>query len=229
MKKSILITIILIIAIAGTAWYFIGKNTTIPGESENGEEATEAVATVNGEEISRANFNAAREQVALGQGLNIATLDSEAQAELQTITLNMLISQALLRQAVQGANISISESDMDNQVEEIKGQFESDQEYQTALSQEGLTESDLRSEIAMEFATQSYLEQTLNLSSITVSEEELLEVYAQIQSQEQGQIVPEFEELRTQLEVFVLEQKQQEAVNAHIQTLELQANIELLI
>jgi FKBP-type peptidyl-prolyl cis-trans isomerase (trigger factor) len=224
-KKSLVIAIIGVAVVAGAAWFYL-SDTEIPGWGISLNKS-EAAARVNGEDITMAEVEEYEGQIAVSQGFDIASLGEDDRAALQEQALDTLISRLLVKQAAAEAGITAADADVDGQLESIKGQFESNAAYQEALSQEGLTESSLRSRIAADIVIQSYIEQTLDLNSITATEEEIEAEYELAASQNEG--FPELSEVRDQIESSITQEKQQQMITQHIQGLYSEAEVEVLI
>jgi len=224
-KKSLVIAIIGVAVVAGAAWFYL-SDTEIPGWGISLNKS-EAAARVNGEDITMAEVEEYEGQIAVNQGFDIASLGEDDRAALQEQALDTLISRLLVKQAAAEAGITAADADVDGQLESIKGQFESNAAYQEALSQEGLTESSLRSRIAADIVIQSYIEQTLDLDSIMATEEEIEAEYDLAASQNEG--FPELSEVRDQIESSIIQEKQQQMITQHIQGLYSEAEVEVLI
>jgi FKBP-type peptidyl-prolyl cis-trans isomerase (trigger factor) len=224
-KKSLVIAIIGVVAVAGAAWFYFSDTEMLGWGTP--QDNSGVAARVNGEDITRVELGKYEEQVAVSQGLDIASLGEDDRASLQEQALDTLISRLLVKQAAAKAGITVADADVDGELEGIKGQFESNAAYQEALSQEGLTESSLRSRIAADMVIQSYIEQTLDLDSITATEEEIEAEYELAASQNEG--FPELSEVRDQIESSILQEKQQQMITAHIQGLHAEAEVEVLI
>jgi peptidyl-prolyl cis-trans isomerase SurA len=228
-NKNIFITLgIVVILIIGALVFFPSGEQESTSLSETNESGTPgAVAIVNGEQILRSDFDALQSQVALQQGLNPTAIDGEMQSQLESQVLESLIAQTLLKQATVQSGITASDADIDMQMETVKGQFESDEEYQQALASEDLTESELRSQISEELAIEPYLEQELNLSTVVATESEVSQVYEQA-ALENTEIAP-LADVYAQVEGLVIQQKQQELVAQLVGELRANAEIEVLI
>ena len=202
----------------------LSNETTEPGTSGEGGDT---VAVVNGEEILRSDFEALHSQVAMQQGLDPTAVDERGQSQLESQVLESLIAQTLLKQAAVQSGITVSATDIDMQMEIVKGQFESDEAYQQALAVESLTESELRDQISEELATAPYLEQELNLSAVAATESEVTQTYEQVASGT-SEIAP-LADVYTQVEELVIQQKQQELIAQLVEKLRVNAEIEVLI
>ncbi|OHA57713.1 MAG: hypothetical protein A2114_02435 [Candidatus Vogelbacteria bacterium GWA1_51_14] len=224
--KNTIIAVVAIIVLGAGAWYLISSGNLLPS-GDKADDLSGPVAVVNGEEIAGADFVAIREQIASGQGAEFSALDIEAQAAVEEQALDTLISQVLLRQAVVAANVTVPAEEVEAQIEAIKSQFGGDE---AALAAQGLVVSELTEQIKLDLATQTYLNQELNLEALTASEAEVAAAYEQMTvgatSEEE---VPALAEVSDQVEAFVIQQKQQELVLGLIERLRQTAEIEILI
>jgi uncharacterized protein YxeA len=227
--KNIVIVVLLVLVIAAGAWYFFAQQSsdnTIDGTAA-GDNISEVVATVNGEEITSDDLTALEAQIATSQGVTVESLDEATKTQLQAQALDALIGQALLRQKVEASEETVTQEQLTAEMQTIRARFETEEEYQATLAAEGIDEAGLETRIGLELITQAYLEKELNLNAVTASEEEVQEAYAQIDGQ--GQAVPALEEVRADLETFVIQQKQQALLDAHILELRAGADVEVLI
>jgi parvulin-like peptidyl-prolyl isomerase len=224
-QKTVLITIAGLLVIAIGAWFFISNGET-PSQNDTSE-LSDTVARVNGEEITRTELENSETQLATQQGIDIGSLDTATREQLQAQALDALIANALIQQVVASSGIVATEADVDAQINTIRGQFQDDAEFQEALSGQGPSEAGLREQVRGEMVTQTYLDQTLDLASVTVTDEEVNALYEQEAVVTED--VPPLEDVRGQIESFVIQQKQQELLAAHIQQLRSAADIEILI
>lgn len=214
-NKNILGLILVVLVVFGS-WYFLSSKNV------NGE----VVAVVNGEKILNSEYQNLRSQISNQQGLDLANMDEKTSSELQKYVVDSLISKVLLKQAVDKSGISVSDEDVNGRIEMIKGQFEDNAGYEKALSDNGITENDLLSQIKDEIAVQSYLEKELTLSSIKLSDSDAKDAYDRIAAVQE---VPPFEEVKSEVEMSLLQEKQMELINGLIDRLKSSAEIEVLI
>ncbi|PIP55504.1 MAG: hypothetical protein COX06_02785 [Candidatus Zambryskibacteria bacterium CG22_combo_CG10-13_8_21_14_all_42_17] len=217
--KKILIAIIVILVAGIGIWY-------VTSMDKNNNDSSGPVAVVNGDEISRAEFEEAENQFAAQQGTSTDSLDKETREQIKTNIIDSLISQKLLNQAVESSEIVIESEQIDAQMEIFRSQFENDEMFQEALRTQSLTEESLRSKVTIELTTEAYFNEKLNLSSVTVSEDEINTAYEEISATQE---VPALEEVREEVRQFVLGQKKRELIFAHIAELRSAADIEILI
>ena len=216
MKKTIISLVVIAAVIAG-GWYLLSSR----------KDGSSPVALVNGEVISRSELDSVYSQVVEGQGLDSMLLTKEAQAEQRTQALDILISQVLLRQAVESSGITVSQEAVDTQINAVKAQFEDEAAYGAALVTEGLTEATFALQVKRDLTVETYLNEKLGLNAITATDAEIEEGYSQaIEGVEEA---PALEEVRDQIREFVIGQKKQALIAQHVQELRTVAEIEVLI
>ncbi len=235
MKQTIIgIVVIAILAIGGWYAYTSGalKGIGGPGGStatSTAQDANQTVATVNGQAITRGQLTSAEGQIAAQAGVSMSSLDASTTAQLQSQALDSLIGQELLKQAAVQGGFTASSTQIDQQLQAVKTQFGSDSAYQQALTQQGVTEDQLKAQIAQGLTIQNYLEATLHLSKVTASDTEVQTLYDQLKSQNTGTTTPPLSQVKSQVQQLVVSQKQQQQVNQLITQLRAQANVQVLI
>ncbi|MDX6151423.1 SurA N-terminal domain-containing protein [Marinococcus sp. PL1-022] len=187
----------------------------------------DTVATVNGEEITKEEFEPIfttnYEQYAAQAAASGDQSNEELQTDLKERTAESLIDQELLAQEAEAGDYEVNEEDIDEQISSLKEQFESDEEYQQALEEQGYTEEELREEARTSLQINALLDE--QVEEVEVSDEEVEELYDQI-SQGQGEEAGSLEDLRPQLEQQLESQKQQEQQQEYTDQLREDADIE---
>jgi foldase protein PrsA len=119
-----------------------------------GQAAEEAAAVVNGEEISREQLvEALLERV--GPGL-----------------LEQLIQETLVQQALTRKKITLTPQEVDDRLAEFKEQqFASEEEFQTWLTQRGVTLAGLRKQVELDLGVEKLVRSTINISDADVQRE----------------------------------------------------------
>ncbi len=224
--NKILIAVLGALILAAGVWYFAFYEGSVFKFNKGPEKEGETIAIVNGEEITSEEFEALKLQVALQQGLDIESIDSQTEAQLDEQVMDELISKKLLMQEIERLGLTVPQETVDEQLNALKGQFESEEVFQQVLAMEGLSEEELRAQIEADLAIQNYLESQLDIESITVTEEEIEAAYQQVAGE--GDEVPPLEEVYDEVEQFVVQQKQQEMVYQLIQGLRAEADIEIM-
>jgi peptidyl-prolyl cis-trans isomerase C len=147
------------------AIYAKGKN----GESETPPE--NVVARVNGNEILRENFERQiniMEQQLIGRGQPI---DEKGMKAAHADVLEKLIDSELLFQESQNKGFRVDEEKLNEQIESVKNQFSTEEEFQSALDEMNYTEKSFRGDIEQRMAVQDFVESEIT-QNVVVSEEE---------------------------------------------------------
>jgi len=236
-KKNIFIIVALVVLIGGfLLFYSFGEESSNNPTNQNTTfESGDVVATVNGEEIIGSDFELIYSQISTQQGVDPATLDEQTQNQFSSQVIETLVTQVLLKQEAEKSDIVVSEESIDLQVESAKGQFESDEAFQQALSTENLTEESLRNQIWESIIINSYLQQELNLSTVTATESEVAQVYEQAivsseaEAEAEVEVAAPLSDVYAQLEAMVIQQKQQELISQFTENLRVDAEIEIFI
>jgi len=222
--KNIVIAIVVLVVLTAGAWYVFSSGTN---PNEESPESANAAVLVNGEEVAMTEVEAVKMQIAAGQGADVASLDAVALANLQTQAIDALIAQTLVRQSVKNSGVVVPQADVDAQINAIKEQLGDTAAFQAELTTQGLTEETLRARISDQLSTSLYLNQKLGLASVAATEEEIQSTYEQ--SVSGAEDAPNLEDVRSQVEAFVIQQKQQILIDQLIQQLRAGAEVEILI
>ncbi|MCB9818826.1 SurA N-terminal domain-containing protein [Candidatus Nomurabacteria bacterium] len=220
--------ILAVLAIVATGVYF-SINTSKSAETM--EEADSAVARVNGEEISQSEYNRSVAQITgvyASQGAD--PTDPNVIAAVNDQALNTLINRMLMANAALSTGIAVSDSEVETEFQAAVTSLGGEEALATALSENGLSEETLRSEIRTDLLINKYLENKLEVSSITVTDEEIEAAYdTAINSSENAEEIPELADVRDVISSQLLSEKQQVAINAELERLRQEASIEVLI
>lgn len=204
------------------------ETTNILGGLVPDTSGLENVAFVNGKAISQADYQ--NGYTGLAQNLALQGVDTsspEVTTGIKNQVLQGLINVELLSEAAAKAGISATDEQIATEYELVKGGFESEEAMKTQMETIGLTEADLRSDIKTQLTINQYLAQAVNVSDITVTEDEILDMYNGVNVPEGEK--PSLDEVRSIIEGQIQQQKQGAIVEAHIQTLREAAEIETLI
>lgn len=102
-------------------------------------------ATVNEEPILWSEVDAEVARAAAQFQVNLSGADGEKQrAELSRLVLDQLIDQRLILQAARKRGVQVSEAAVRAEIDRIKKSFGTEEEFQQALAQRGLTMEDVR-------------------------------------------------------------------------------------
>ncbi|HVE86344.1 MAG TPA: peptidyl-prolyl cis-trans isomerase [Myxococcales bacterium] len=133
-----------------------------------------AVATVNGESISRADFEQELTRETAGEPLEPPPTPEQVELVKRTL-LDTLINRVLLQQAARQANVQISPEEVDRRVMRISSDYPAEG-FSEALSQGQLTMAVLKQKTAQSLAVEKLFEQHV-YPRVAVTEEELRDYY----------------------------------------------------
>lgn len=231
-KNKFIAIIIILLALAVGAWYVLSNdnsNNNNQKETSVSEDiqSDQVIAKVNNEEVLGEQFNQLQSQIIAQQGLDISTLDSQTQEQLKQQVIESIINQTLISQQIEKSNTVVTDEEIDQQLNSLKEQFATNEEFENALEIQGLDENQLRENISNNLLTQNYLNAELNFSELTATQEEVESFYQQVA--ESNQNLPSLEQVYEQVEQTLIQQKQQELISELINKLRNESNIEILI
>ena len=201
----------------------IGPNNGLLGGADT--DTAGITISINGTEIPAeeiAKAVAQAKQVAVQQGLDPNTPEVRAQIEQQVTA--MLINAELLSQAAEDADVDVTDAQIDEQIAALGAQFGGSEAFQAQLETFGLSEAELREDIAEQIAIDTYLQATDGFANIEVTDEEVQEAYDSFFAQNPN--LPAFEEISAQIKEQLVSQKQQLAAQVVIEQLRTEAEIE---
>jgi|AntRauTorckE6833_2_1112554.scaffolds.fasta_scaffold03661_4 peptidyl-prolyl cis-trans isomerase SurA len=235
--------IVLALLMIGGVWYFMsGTNVMQPTDATGGENAAtvadilglnegepdDPVAKVNGEVLTRAEYNRMRQQLAgtaQQQGLSLSA--SSTIEQINTQAMDTLVETELLRQAAATAGREVSETEVDERFNEIVEQVGGADALAATLEEINLTEASLRSDVKQEILVQGYIDTELEGKDMSVTDEEIQGLYDEAGGADAG--LPPLEEVRVQIEQQIEANKRNEAVGILVDALREGAEVEVLI
>lgn len=187
-----------------------------------------AVATVDGVEISKADYDSSLSQLTnmtAEQGVDVT--DAEVVAQLKTQALDTLVNAEVLRQAAVDAGITVTPEEVEARYAEIRDGIGGDEALMQRMAEFGVTEAGLRLDIENEFLIQGLFDTMVDIDSITVEDSEITDLYTQAGGVEAG--LPPLEEVKEQIISQIKFDKEQELVSAYIEELRAGADVEIKI
>lgn len=228
-NKTLFYATLVIVALValGVGYHFIAN--VLPqytnGDAVGGDGADSGpVAVVNGEEIPRETYEQAYAQYRAAFGQPGSGVTDE---QLKQQTVNDLVNSFLLKQAALAGGYSATDAAVDAEINAIIEGSGGAESFATQIAQAGLTEAEVRQQVAEQLAINTYLQEALDIESITVTDEEVTAFYDEVSAA--NDTIPALEEVRAQIEQQLKAQKQQERVATLITELRADATIEILI
>jgi hypothetical protein len=226
-----IVVLVIVLVVGGYMIYGPSKTGVSSNENATSTAATTtvSVATVNGVAISKAVYDA---QVAsavatyASQGVNATSTENEA--KIKTQVLESLINNEVLVQNVAAAKVQVKPADIETEFQKVVTQSGGAEGLKTALTQNNLTEDQLKANIAKQLETQNYLLANIDIKTIKVTDAEIAKFYADYSKAQKdaGQkTVPALKDLSTQIKQQLTANKEQELVNAFVATLRAKATV----
>jgi hypothetical protein len=188
----------------------------------------EPVAIVNGEEITVQELETQLDQMEAGyamQGMPFPQGEELERIRLQVV--EQMVLQRLVIQESDARNIVATDEEVRQQYQAAAASFPDEAAFQEALEAEGLSEADLEELIEDSIRVEKLLTEVVEEAGIApATEQELRDFYDLISAQ---QDLPPFEEIEEQLAFELMDQRQNEVIQAFIQDLEDRSEVEILL
>ncbi len=191
------------------------------------QEANAVVATVNGEEIVNSQLNTSIQQfsqAATAQGVDISSPD--VQREIRSQALEVLVNTELLKQAAEEQGVAVTDEEVTERLNTITNDIGGEEVLAERMEVLGINPDQLQSDIKDEITIQKLLNIIFVDAGVSVSEEEISEVYDNAQGA--GAELPALEEVRVQVEAQLKASKEQAAIDDYLSTLKAEAEIEIV-
>ena len=217
-------SVVIALALVGGTLYMSGALPFLGGTTDN----SKVVATVNGEKVTRTELDARILQNKTSYESQGADLDDPATySEIEKQALDFMVNEKLILQDAEARNISVTSEEVDAQFQATAGNFETEQAFEDALKENGLTREVLRENLTTQLTVQKYFDEVINSELVGVTEEEVTNFYSEYQAQNPE--APELEELRLQIEELLREQKTQAEVEKILTELKDGADIQIML
>lgn len=187
----------------------------------------DVVVTVNGEEINGTVYNSVARQLesSLATQGKKAT-DPEIAEQIKEQAITVIVGNKLIIQDAMEKGHSADEELLEQRLEELKNQFENEEQMNIALQRTGFTLDDMEQQLREQIIYESYLEKDIEGAEVT--EEELKESYQGYVDSTEGE-TPEYEEMKPMIRKSLEGQNKQQAVYKRIEELREAAEIEIKI
>jgi len=222
-KKYALLTAAALISvlIVGGAVFYV-KKTSNPLAFT----ADTVVATVNGEKITKAEYDIVFQQLLPQMEQSGLSNNAEYLAKVKTDILNGLVNDKLLLQNAKKSDIAVTEDDLKKEIEAITARVGGEEKLKALMLKEGTTEKKLKSDLTNQLLVQKYLFKNIDFNSPSVTEEEIKIFY---DNASQGQEnVPSIESVSSQIKDQILKDKRQKLLSDFLEKLKASADINIL-
>lgn len=215
--------------------FAIGCSQESAPEGNENVETGEAVAIVNGEEISKEDFDYTVQRISMNyeqQGLSLEGEQGEAVLEgIREEAMDILVEERILLQEAIKNGHSVTDEEVEEEFESLKGQFSSQEDFEEILEMNLLTEERLKKMLKTEMHIERFFKEATE--NVEVSEAESKEAYdryfEEIQGTEAEEDFPSYEEIKYDLEFEIMQEKQNAEFRTIIETLKADSEINILI
>jgi peptidyl-prolyl cis-trans isomerase C len=115
----------------------------------------DVVARVNGQPVTKADFDRMIKNMELGAGQPVP---AERRDEIFRRALDQLVTYTLLSQETKSRNITVSDADVDARVRQMQGKFPDEGLFKKALAERGLTVERLRADARIDMVISKMME-----------------------------------------------------------------------
>ena len=139
----------------------------------------DVLARVNGEVVSRAEFERAIRNVEARAGRQVP---AEQRDQVYRGILDQLVTFHVLEQEVKARNVTVTDQEIDARIEQVKKQFPSEEEFKKAMASRGMAIDDLRKETRAELGVSKMVEAAVK-PLVKVDESQVKDFYDKNPSQ----------------------------------------------
>jgi hypothetical protein len=185
------------------------------------------VARVNGADIINSELDNSIEQfsqLAIAQGVDMS--GEEAQIEVRTQALDVLVNTTLLKQEAKERGLSIEDADVASRIQEITNELGGEEVLNERMEVLGIDATKLQSDVKEELLIRGLLDLVFAESDISVTEEEVVAVYESAGGADAG--LPALEEVREQVEAQIISSKEQVVIDSLLENLKEESEVEIL-
>lgn len=198
-------------------------------KDEGVEEKGEVVATVNDKEIKRVDYENLVENMKLSYqqfGIDFNNPDNKGMlAMIEEEAINNLIQQELILQSSKEKGYEVTRDEIDYEMEQIKQQFENEEEFLNVLELNKLTLEELEVSVERELLLGRYIQGEIGEAEVT--EEEVIALYEEYRNTMED--ISPMEEMLFDLEEEIKYEKFQQKFQEIIDELYEKSNIVILL
>lgn len=198
---------------------------TAPAESSMELPAQdEVVVVVNGDEILGNVYNSVARQLETTLAAQGHEISEETNELVKEQAMSVLVGNKVILQDAEEKGYEADETKVEERLEELKSQFETEEAMDKALAETGFTLDDMEGQLREQLVYEQYIAEEIQAGEVT--DEEVKTAYdGFVESSEEE--APAFEEMEPTIRTSLEEQKTQEAVFARIEELKEDAEIDI--
>jgi len=119
------------------------------------EQLPDVLARVNGEDVTKSDFDKLITQMEMSAGQPVP---KERRDEIYRSALDQLVTYTLLSQETRARGIKPDDKEVDQQMQQIRSQFKTEEEFTKALAGRGMTPERLRSDMSKEASIKTMMD-----------------------------------------------------------------------
>src|SRR3989338_816144 len=226
-KKKFIAVAIALLVLGGAGSYLLPDSFNIWSKL-NISMSGNAAAVVNGEKISTEELDSRIEQakeIIQNQGVNLG--DEKALAEVKKQMLNDMINEKILLQNAEKGGFAATSAEVQTAYDQLAAQFKTEEDFQKELTARKVTEKEVKERLAKQMTLNKYVEQNIDLKSISATDEEINTLYKNYSTQQKN--MPELGEIKNQLADQVKQQKTRTMIFDFIEKIKKDADIKILL
>ena len=217
---GVAIVAVVVVVVGVVVWLAFGSSSPSLGVSGN------AVATVNGETITKNEFQDRYDQLTQSLGQQA---DQVSDARIQQQALQSLVTEEILAQYADKNGIEVSDQEIQARIDQLTQQSGGEEQFKERLSQQNISMEDVRTSVDQQLTRQAIAEDQ-GTSTGTVSDEEARARYDQMTANAgQNAQIPPFEQVKAALKQQLEQQKQQQVLTSLSQELREEYDVEVLL
>jgi hypothetical protein len=189
--------------------------------------ANEAVATIDGEKITNKDLDRSVEQfkqMAAQQGVDVN--DPKVQAEIREQALNVIVNTKLLVKEAGRREITTTDEAVKEKIESIKTDIGGEDKLKERMQALGVDDQKLYDDVREELLITTLLDQIRAESDLSVTDEEVAQLYNEAGSVETG--LPPLSEVSEQIKAQIVDGKEQDAINKFLEELKLSSEVTIV-
>ena len=229
LKLIIVSVLVVVVALAGIL-YALEKDGRVNSNVFSGiidsQQTQTGVAVVNGETITESELAVASTQLAqaaAAQGADPA--DPTIQATIRSQALDLMIGTALLTQTAEAQGVTVPDEEVAERLAAIEADAGGAELLATRMQEFGITMESLESDVRSELVISQLLDSIVTDEDTVVTEAEIVAAYEEAGGS--GVELPPLEEVRTQIETQLQQVKGQSVIEAYVEQLRANADIEI--
>jgi len=232
LKLTIISVVVVVVALAGVLYALesAGRidSNIFSGmtDSQGGQVNTASVAVVNGEVITEAELAVAStqlEQAAAQQGADPS--DPAVQANIRSQALDLVIGTTLLTQTAETEGVVVTDQAVADQLATIEADAGGAENLAARMQEFGITMDSLEADVRSELIISKLLDTIVTDEDTVITEAEIVTAYEDAGAS--GADLPPLEEVRTQIETQLQQAKGQSVIEAYVEQLRANADIEI--